>query len=117
MIELKNTLENDSWIEKLLEWANENDISLAKKKDELLNLTELDLSNNNLTELPVEIGKLTNLRRLYLRNNNLAKLPVEISKLTNLIELDLRKNPNLILTKKQKEWIKMILLVNSSLFV
>ena len=64
MIELKNTLENDSWIEKLLEWANENDISLPKKKDELLNLTELDLS----------------------------------------------KNLNLILTQKQKEWKKIILI-------
>ena len=48
------------------------------------NLKELDLSDINLTELPVEIGKLKNLQTLYLSDNKLIELPKEIGKLKNL---------------------------------
>ena len=122
-----NTLSNDdSWIYKLWEWADENDIpdlewvedehfeeggywrGLPRDKEKLLSLTELDLRKNQLTELPKEIGNLTNLTELDLSWNKLTELPKEIGNLTNLTKLDLENNPNLILTKEQKEWIKTL---------
>ena len=39
---------------------------------DLYNLQELNLSTNQLTEVPREIGNLTNLQRLYLSNNQLT---------------------------------------------
>jgi internalin A len=63
---------------------------------------ELDLSGNDLTELPPSIGKLKNLKKLILGKwdseqqksfgNKLTSLPLEISKLTNLRSLDLSDN-------------------------
>ncbi|GBO51562.1 hypothetical protein APA_526 [Pseudanabaena sp. lw0831] len=73
--------------------------------------TELDLSGNDLSELPMEIGKLTQLETLILgkrledsekvRNrylqkisgNNLKMLPLELLNLPNLRKLDLSGNP------------------------
>ena len=52
----------------------------------------LDLSNNQLTDLPAEIGLLTNLARLDLSNNQLTNLPTEIGLLTELIFLNLSNN-------------------------
>jgi internalin A len=64
--------------------------------------TELDLSGQNLTELPPEIGKLTQLETLILGKwnpktrelfgNQLNELPPEISLLKNLIRLDISGN-------------------------
>ena len=58
----------------------------------LTNLTELALISNQLAELSPEIGRLTNLTELYLSNNQLTELPPEIGRLTNLTELDLGGN-------------------------
>jgi len=63
---------------------------------ELTMLEELDLSGNELRELPAAIGKLVRLRSLKLvsfpSGSQLSQLPAEISQLSNLIELDLRNN-------------------------
>ncbi|AUP79786.1 leucine-rich repeat domain-containing protein [Flavivirga eckloniae] len=59
---------------------------------ELENLTELDLSSNQLSSLPDGISKLTDLTKLYLSSNQLSSLPDGISKLTDLTELDLSSN-------------------------
>jgi Leucine-rich repeat (LRR) protein len=58
----------------------------------LKNLTELGLEDNKLKDLPPEIGKLTNLKELDLSSNEFTDLPSDIAKLTNLKVLDLRYN-------------------------
>ena len=87
----KSELIDDSWIVRLWEWADYNNISdykyvkndyiddeeegyfvgLPRNKDDLLNLTELDLYSAQLTELPKEIGNLINLTKLNFYNNKL----------------------------------------------
>src|SRR5436190_11252244 len=57
---------------KLLQLENVIEIlNLKYSIDELLNLEVLDLSNNQLTNIPKEIGILSNLQRLDLYNNQL----------------------------------------------
>lgn len=55
-------------------------------------LTELNVSNNELTELPPDVDKLVNLEVLVLSTNRLTKLPPQISSLRKLRELDLEEN-------------------------
>ena len=107
-MELKNsTLDNvdELWIYRLYAWADKNDIGdliwieslgeyvgLPRSKNKLLNLTTLNLDQNQLTELPPEIGQLTSLTKLHLSFNQLTELPPEIGQLTNLTRLHLAKN-------------------------
>ena len=55
--------------------------------------TQLDLSGNQLSELPPEIVQLTNLTQLDLSGNQLSELPPEISNLNDSISLSLEDNP------------------------
>jgi Leucine-rich repeat (LRR) protein/ribosomal protein S18 acetylase RimI-like enzyme len=55
-------------------------------------ITRLDLSKNNLKELPDEIGILTHLVVLNLANNKLKELPKSFAHLKALTNLDLRRN-------------------------
>ena len=55
-------------------------------------IKNLNLSNNNITQLPVEIGQLTQLTTLHLYNNKLTNLPAEIGQLTQLTTLHLSLN-------------------------
>jgi len=84
------------------------DIESGKDISNKINLHVLNLANNNIKTLPKEIANLTNLTELNLNTNNLTKLPDEIINLIKLESIDLRNNPNLILTKKQKEWVSEI---------
>ena len=58
----------------------------------LINLTKLDLRNNELNSLPEEIGNLINLILLNLHYNKLNSLPEAIGKLINLNILNLHHN-------------------------
>ena len=90
------TLDDDSWVERLLAWADEFKIqhkTLPRTKQELLALVELDLTQEKLTHLPPEIGQLHQLQDLDLSYNQLTELPPEIGQLQQLQQLDLGDNP------------------------
>jgi hypothetical protein len=55
-------------------------------------LEVLDLSDNQLSELPASMGQLVNLRRLNLAHNNFKTVPVVLGKLMRLSHLDIQKN-------------------------
>ncbi len=98
----KITVEDDSWMQRLWDWTDENGIrwleddehwrGLPRNKHELLDIVDLYLEEYNLTELPKEIGQLTNLTVLYLYENDLTKLPKEIVQLENLTDLNIAMN-------------------------
>lgn len=59
----------------------------------LTHLTKLDLSKNELRELPEDFGNLNKLKYLDLYKNQLQHLPLSFSKLKDLKFLDLKDNP------------------------
>ena len=59
------------------------------------NLCFLDLSNNQLSMIPYVISRLARISTLKLSNNQLKRLPSTISSLTNLKILELVGNANL----------------------
>jgi len=65
---------------------------LPENIGKLVNLTGLDLYNNQLASLPASISNLINLTSLALYNNRLTSLPESIGKLINLTSLDLSNN-------------------------
>ena len=63
-------------------------------KDELMALTNIDLSDKNLSSIPTGVFKLTNLEFLFLWDNSLWDLSInsKINNLSNLKLLDLANN-------------------------
>ncbi|ULH29690.1 leucine-rich repeat domain-containing protein [Leptospira weilii] len=79
---------------------------LPKEIGQLRNLEVLYLENNELTTLPQEIGQLVNLEVLYLHNNQLRTLPKEIRQLQNLRTLYLTgylSNRNKLSSQEERE--------------
>lgn len=66
--------------------------SLPPEIGNLINLEYLNLDRNRLTSLPLEIGDLINLTEIYLFSNRLSSLPTEIGNLTNITRLVLGSN-------------------------
>lgn len=75
-----------------LDLSNNQITEIPRRIDTLWSLQILNLSNNNLTILPKEIGNLINLHTLDLSSNNLTCIPDEICDLTNLQTIYLFSN-------------------------
>ena len=73
---------------------------------DLEKVTELELKQNQLTDVPKGLEKLTKLRSLYLSDNQLTNVK-GLEKLTQLKELNLTYNPDL--TKAQIDELKKAL--------
>jgi len=65
---------------------------IPKEIGNLVNLKELCARDNRITEIPKEIGNLVNLEVLILFGNRITKIPKEIGNLVNLDILDLDNN-------------------------
>ena len=59
----------------------------------LMHLVSIDLSKNQLKELPSNFGALRKLQRLDLFSNNLTSLPLSLCYMKQLTWLDLKDNP------------------------
>ncbi len=95
---------NDEWLDELIAWADENEISEEKfprDKKAILNLERLDLSKNHLSTLPEAIGNLTNVTTLHLSRNSFSTLPESIKNLRHLTCLILYDNK----LSELPEWI------------
>ena len=82
--ELMVSAEDDNWLDELIEWADENGIpeeDLPRDKKKILDLTELDLSDNQLPLLPESIGNLTNLTQLNLLSTAISFDPLADNKI------------------------------------
>jgi Leucine-rich repeat (LRR) protein len=55
-------------------------------------ITKMDLSNNNIQDIPAEIAKLPDLQLIRLKNNEVRELPLAVFELVGLKSLDLAKN-------------------------
>lgn len=100
------SLIDDSWMERLWAWADENNIpdlewvneyegywrGLPRDKEKLIDLEILNIDDLNLYSLPAELSNLKNLRIFSCIDNNLKSLPVELCLLVSLEELRLDYN-------------------------
>ena len=104
----KSDDEIPEWIQRLWDWADENNISsgkLSRKIENLINTSTIDFTNLKLENIPSEIINLKKLTTLVLWDCNLRYLPKDIIKLKWLKKLNIRGNSNLSLTQSQKDWI------------
>ena len=77
-----NALVDESWMENLWEWADENEIDeeiLPRDKETLCEMTKLEIMYYKISTLPPEIGNLTNLKVLSLLDTEIVTLPPEIA--------------------------------------
>ena len=105
----KSDDEIPEWIQRLWDWADENNISsgkLSRKIENLINTSTIDFTNLKLENIPSEIINLKKLTTLVLWDCNLRYLPKDIIKLKWLKKLNIRGNSNLSLTQSQKDWIE-----------
>ena len=77
---------------KYLDLSNNNLIDIPIKSDITTSLEYLDLSYNKLSKIPESINSYTSLKILNLKFNKLKALPVSIGSLSNLENLNLRSN-------------------------
>jgi len=88
--------------EKLIEWADEKNISedrLPRDIDKLSKLKELNLHNSNLNSLPNEIKVLKDITEIHLSRNHFTEVPKVLEKFDKLtwisiINTDIKEIPN-----------------------
>jgi len=59
----------------------------------LIHLRELDISNNEIQELPICLERLVNVHDFRAKNNKIKKIPIQICDMFALKNLDLEDNP------------------------
>jgi Leucine-rich repeat (LRR) protein len=78
----------EPWMTELWAWADKFEISeekLPRNKEDLLEITDLNIGSNQLTYLPDSIGQLSNLELLNISGNQLTTLPECIVRLKKLV--------------------------------
>ena len=121
---IENTNTND-WYNKFCEWAekynltNEFDNIKILDKDSLENITELDICDKNINEIPPQIENLRKLVVVLANCNNIKELPLELFKLKSLAMLSLSNNPIKTLPEiiYKKKRISNLLLHNTNIQV
>ncbi len=94
---IEDTNTND-WYNKFCQWAekyyltNEFDNIKILDKDYLENITELDICDKNINEIPPQIGNLKKLVVVLADGNNIKELPLELFKIKSLAMLSLSNN-------------------------
>ncbi len=76
---------------------SKNQLSTIENIQNLKTLLRLDLSENQLLELPIDIDKIENLENLNLRENNISVLPKNLANLKKLKRILIKDN-NLIIS-------------------
>ncbi len=71
-------------------------------------MDEFVRTTNPKAYIPKEISMLTHLEELCISANPIQRLPDEITQLRHLKKLCLCENPQLVLTEKQKEWLRIL---------
>ncbi|MEO1396580.1 MAG: COR domain-containing protein [Cyanobacteria bacterium J06634_5] len=91
-----------NWIKRQIQkWNLPATLEKARREK----VSELDLSDKGLTELPVELFQLQNLTQLDLSSNQLTSVPKELGQLQNLIQLNLSSN-QLTSVPKELGWLQ-----------
>jgi len=102
---ISKNIKNLKKLNNILELSYNQITELPEGVCSLKNLTQLLLDYNNLNKLPSNISNLTSLERLSVSNNRLTELPQKIIYFKKLKSLWLTNNPELTLTQEQKIWI------------
>lgn len=138
---IEDTNTND-WFDDICKWAEKYDLNhegFPKDKTLLENMSQLEICNsdieeiplqienlrklvvvladcNNIKELPLELFKLKSLAMLSLSNNNISEIPHEIEKI-NIFYLDISNNPIKTLPEiiYKKKRISNLLLHNTNI--
>ncbi|MCF7800197.1 leucine-rich repeat domain-containing protein [Candidatus Babeliales bacterium] len=104
ILDLRNRNLNNTWdLSKLLFYIAVADILKVKR---------LNLSNNQLTDLPIELFGLINLKTFDCDNNNLTKIPTQIGNLVNLRVLSFLNNKFKELPQEILNLRKTIIMLN-----
>jgi len=98
---------DDSWMDVLVKWANENNLAelqdldspayykqtgFPRNKNQLRSMEYLHLPNSNISQLPPELGNLKKLYCICLDGNSIENYPKEMCGYKNLTRLDLDDN-------------------------